>query len=492
MLTAGEGLVLAAYYLALAGLAFYGSHRLRLIARHYRVPDRDPDPPAAGIPPATPVLVQLPVFNERLVVERLLQSCAALGWSGPLRVQLVDDSDDETTAVAEGVAGRLRGPGREVTVVRRAGRDGYKAGALAHGLAVDAGHPDGPAPLVAIFDADFVPGPDFLQRTLPFFAEPSTALVQVRWEHLNREDSLLTRLQSIFLDGHFVLESAVRFRCGHFFNFNGTAGVWRRSAIEDAGGWSGETLTEDLDLSYRALLRGWRFVFLNDVTAPAEVPATMRDFKSQQGRWTKGAIEVARRLLGDVLAAPLPLATKLEAFLHLTNNLSYPLVVLLALLVVPSIEIRARLGWLRLLWIDLPLFLLSSVSVGAFYIVSQRALGRAWRKTIRLVPMMMSLGIGMAVGNAIGVIEALAGRATPFLRTPKRGRATRGFYRSPVRPALAAEAALALYFAGSLAWAVSLGLWAALPFLMVFFSGFFYGTLLSLLPGRPAPARRSV
>jgi cellulose synthase/poly-beta-1,6-N-acetylglucosamine synthase-like glycosyltransferase len=443
-----------------------------------------------------PVLVQLPIYNERFVVERLLTACAELRWSGPLRIQLLDDSTDETAETAARLVERLAAAGAarsssaihtlDVVHVRRGSRAGFKAGALAHGLALDDAGPDGAAPFVAVFDADFVPPPDFLEKTLPHLADASVALVQARWEHLNREASLLTRLQAIFLDGHFLLESAVRFRSGLFFNFNGTAGVFRRAAIDDAGGWSGDTLTEDLDLSYRVLLRGWRFVFLKDVTAPAEIPATMRDFKCQQARWTKGSIEVGRKLLPSVLRAPLSRSVKLEAFIHLTNNLSYPLVVLLALLMVPSLELRRDLGWMQLLWLDLPLFLTSSLSVGLFYLVSQRELGRAWKKDIRLVPMMMSLGVAMAIGNAIGVIEALLGRATGFERTPKRGAAPRSsrFYASAARPALLAEAAMVVYFGCAITASVLDRQWAAIPFLAIFFGGFLTGTFHSLRPAR--------
>lgn len=483
------GAILVAYYAVLVALAFYGSHRFRMILRHYRVPARDPvepDLPREHELRGVPILVQLPVYNERFVVERLLRACAALRTpGGPLRVQLLDDSADDTPEVAACVIDDLRGRGIDVTHVRRGTREGWKAGALAEGLRLDATRSGGPAPFVAIFDADFVPPPDFLVRTLPHFVDAELALVQTRWDHLNREESLLTRLQAIFLDGHFVLESAVRFRHGLLFNFNGTAGVFRRAAIEDAGGWSGDTLTEDLDLSYRVLLRGWRFAFLRDVTAPAEVPATIRDFKSQQARWTKGSIEVSKKLLGRILAAPISRAAKLEAFIHLTNNVSYPLVVLLALLVVPSILVRHEIGWLRLLWLDLPLFLTSSLSVALFYIVSQRELGRSFGRTVRLVPMMMSLGIGMAVPNAVGVIEAFLGIATPFKRTPKRGDA-RGarVYRRRAPLSIWAEAALAVYFAIAVFAALRMGLWAGVPFLLLFLSGFAYGVTLSLLPAR--------
>lgn len=494
------GALLGSYYLVLLALAFYGVHRLRLVLRHYRVPARDPAPPS--LPPdsalrGADVLVQLPVFNERFVVERLLESCAALRPpGGRLRLQLLDDSTDETTAVAAAAVGRLREGGVDVVHVRRGTREGFKAGALAEGLRLDALRAGGPAPLVAIFDADFVPPPDFLEKSLPFFAAPRVGMVQARWDHLNRGESLLTRLQAIFLDGHFVLESAVRYRCGLFFNFNGTAGVWRRAAIEEAGGWSGDTLTEDLDLSYRALLSGWEFVFLKDVTVPAELPATMEDFRTQQARWTKGSIEVGRKLLPRILGAPLSFATKLEAFVHLTNNLSYPLLVLLSLLVIPSVAVRHELGLLRLLWLDLPLFLVSSLSVGLFYLVAQRDLGRGAGCELRLVPMMMSLGIGMSVGNAIGVVEALLGRPTGFVRTPKRGTAAREatrVYQTRRRLAAAADGVLLLHFALALVWCAVEGLWGAIPLLLVFFGGFFYGTVFSLLPARyPSPAGENV
>lgn len=478
--------LLIAYYGVLLLLAFYGSHRLHQVVRHYRVPPGDPPVPDVPLPAGAATLVQLPVYNERYVVERLLRAAAALrSPCGPVRIQLLDDSTDDSAEVAAPIVAELRRAGVDLTHVRRGTREGYKAGALAEGMRLDAARPEGAAPFIAIFDADFVPGPDFLEKTLPHLAPDGTGLVQARWDHLNRDESLLTKVQSVFLDGHFILESAVRFRSGLLFNFNGTAGVFRRETIEDAGGWSGDTLTEDLDLSYRAQLEGWRFVFLSDVTAPAEVPRTMKDFKSQQARWTKGAIEVARKSLGKILAGPFSREAKLEAFVHLTNNLSYPLVVLLSLLVVPSLLVRKELGLMHLLWLDAPLLFGSSLSVGIFYVTSQRALGRNWVREIRLIPMMMSLGIGMAVGNAVGVVEALCGSATPFVRTPKlggSGAAGARRYRTPLRPVFLAEAALAGYFALALVWVVARGAWEALPFLFIFFSGFVYGTLYSVLP----------
>jgi hypothetical protein len=416
------------------------------------------------------------------VVERLLRAAAALrSPSGPVRIQLLDDSTDDSAEVAAPIVAELRAQGVDLTHVRRGTREGYKAGALAEGMRLDAERPGGPACSSRSSTRTSYPARTF-EKTLPHIA-PRGRPRPARWDHLNRDESPHQGAERV-PRRPLHPESAVRFRTG-LFNFNGTAGVFRRETIEDAGGWSGDTLTEDLDLSYRALLKGWRFVFLSDVTAPAEVPRTMKDFKSQQARWTKGAIEVARKSLGKILAGPFSREAKLEAFVHLTNNLSYPLVVLLSLLVVPSLLVRKELGLMHLLWLDAPLLFGSSLSVGIFYVTSQRALGRNWVREIRLIPMMMSLGIGMAVGNAVGVVEALCGSATPFVRTPKlggSGAAGARRYRTPLRPVFLAEAALAGYFALALVWVVARGAWEALPFLFIFFSGFVYGTLYSVLP----------
>ncbi|HEY7862336.1 MAG TPA: glycosyltransferase, partial [Thermoanaerobaculia bacterium] len=318
------------------------------------------------------------------------------------------------------------------------------------------------------------------------FADPGVGMVQARWEHLNRDYSLLTRIQSILLDGHFVIEHTARHRSGRFFNFNGTAGMWRRSCLEGAGGWQADTLTEDLDISYRAQLAGWRFVYLKDVAVAAELPVEMDGFKSQQFRWTKGSIETARKLLPRVLASPVPVRVKLEAFFHLSNNLSHLLVVALALLMVPAIVIRDRIGWTRLVALDFPLFFGASISFLAFYAASQREIGRDWRASLRYLPLVLSLGIGLSLSNVRGVLEALAGRRSAFLRTPKysiEGRCgdwKTKKYRAGGAPSLAGEAVFALYFLGALIFAVAEGYWASIPFLLIFANGFGATAALSI------------
>ncbi|HXG58947.1 MAG TPA: glycosyltransferase, partial [Thermoanaerobaculia bacterium] len=276
-----------------------------------------------------PVTVQLPLYNEPNVAARLIDAVAALDYPGPLDIQVLDDSTDATTEIVAGRVAYHRARGIAIEHVRRNSREGYKAGALAYGMSRSR------AELFAIFDADFVPPPDLLLRMVPHFADPRTGMVQARWTHINREQSLLTRVQAIYLDGHFAIESAARHLAGRFFNFNGTAGIWRRRAIEEAGGWSPATLTEDLDLSYRAQLAGWRFVFLPHVEVAAELPATFSGFQEQQHRWAKGSIQTARRILPRIARATLPMATKIEAWFHLTSNTAYLLTSIVALLVVP-------------------------------------------------------------------------------------------------------------------------------------------------------------
>ena len=315
--------------------------------------------------------VQLPLYNERCVVERLLDAVGALDYPADrLEIQVLDDSTDETSALAAAAVERLRARGLAVAHLRRAHRRGFKAGALAAGLEAARGE------LIAVFDADFVPPPGFLTATVPSFADPAVGMVQARWEHLNREASLLTRVQALLLDGHFAVEHRARHVAGCFFNFNGTAGIWRRQAIADAGGWAHDTLTEDLDLSYRAQLAGWRFVYLPDVAVPAELPADAASFKAQQRRWAKGSLQTARKVLPRLLAARLPWRVKLEACAHLTANLSYPLMVALSLLLFPAMAARRGSARSLLLWVDAPLFVAATASVFTFYLASQVLLGR--------------------------------------------------------------------------------------------------------------------
>jgi len=311
--------------------------------------------------------------------------------------------------------------------------------------------------------------------------------VQARWEHLNREFSLLTRIQSIFLDGHFVIEHTARHRSGRFFNFNGTAGVWRRRCLEEAGGWQADTLTEDLDVSYRAQLAGWKFVYLKDLAVPAELPVDMNGFKSQQHRWTKGSIQTGKKLLPAIFRSSFPWKVKAEAFFHLTNNFSYLLVILLTLLILPAIIIREQIGWQKLVVIDFPLFFGATFSFIGFYVSSQKEIGRDWRPALKYMPFLMSLGIGLSVNNVRAVLEAIFNRRTEFTRTPKyriegeRGEWRTKKYRSAGNSSLMIEILLALYFLGTLVFAVKENYWSGIPFLLIFFNGFAYTALLSIV-----------
>ncbi|MFM2151832.1 MAG: hypothetical protein RL199_267, partial [Pseudomonadota bacterium] len=318
--------VLGTYFAVLVVLSLYGSHRYYMSYLYYRHKANLPMP-AGRLQTLPRVTIQLPIFNEMYVCERLVDAVCAIEYPRELfEVQVLDDSTDETTSIAAAAVERWKKRGIDISYVHRTNRQGFKAGALQAGLAKAKGE------FVAVFDADFVPGADFLRKTIHYFSDQNVGMVQVRWEHLNREFSLLTNAQAVFLDGHFVIEHTARNRSGRFFNFNGTAGIWRRQAIHDGGGWQHDTLTEDLDLSYRTQLAGWRFVYLPDVVSPAEVPVEMNAFKSQQARWAKGSIQTAKKLLPRILASDLPRSIKSEAFFHLTANICYPLMVVLSLL----------------------------------------------------------------------------------------------------------------------------------------------------------------
>jgi cellulose synthase/poly-beta-1,6-N-acetylglucosamine synthase-like glycosyltransferase len=480
-MSALETAVVALYFATLLVLAVYGCHRTWLLRQFRRHPAAaaPPTPPPAALPRVT---VQLPIYNERYVVTRLIRAACALDYPRDrLDIQVLDDSTDDTTARAAAEIAIQRRRGLDIRHVRRPDRTGFKAGALAHGLRTARGE------MIAIFDADFVPPRRFLLDLVGRFADPRVGMVQARWDHLNRDYSLLTRLQAIFLDGHFVIEHAARHRTGCFFNFNGTAGIWRRSCIEDAGGWHDDTLTEDLDLSYRAQVRGWRFDYAGEVSAPAELPADIDAFKSQQRRWAQGSIQTGLKMLPRVWRARLPLRTRLEAFFHLTGNGAYVLMVLLAVLMIPAMRIRRGLDPWTILAIDLPLFLVSTVSIGAFYLASQPRGRRGRAATLALLPLLMALGIGLSVNNSRAALRALRRRRDAFERTPKyRLEGTRGEwrgrrYRGLRQPGVAAaESCLAIYFLAGAADALRAGQYLALPPLLLFLAGFLHVSLLSL------------
>ena len=486
--------ILTLYYLILGILALYGVHRLLLVLDYWRHRDETPD---VSDPSEWPVVtVQLPIFNELYVAERLIDAVCALEYPRDrLEIQVLDDSTDVTREhVAKHVA-RWRSQGIDIHHLHREERTGFKAGALAAGQQVARGE------LLAIFDADFVPNREFLRRTVPHFQRPELGMVQARWGHLNRDYSLLTRIQAIFLDGHFVVEHAARHSSGCFFNFNGTAGIWRRQAIEEAGGWEHDTLTEDLDLSYRAQLAGWEFLYLPDLVVPAELPAEINAYKSQQHRWAKGSVQTGRKLLGRVLRSPLPWRAKLEAFIHLTNNGSYLLMIALSALVFPAMYLRRGAEPWELLVIDLPLFTAATISVVVFYAVSQKATAEAgslWRR-LRLLPAVMGLGIGLTVNNSWAVLQGLFQDGGVFHRTPKyriegqSGGWTNKTYRLGRKLSFYLESLLALYFVVCCVLAVHFEMWLSIPFLYLFLHGYTYMLFLGLprrqkLPPGEAPA----
>ena len=481
-----ESLVLGLYFATLACLSVYGAHRAYLVYLYtrYRTAVRTPAPLSdAQLPTVT---VQLPIYNERYVVERLIDAVAAFDYPAErLEIQVLDDSTDETRRIAQRVVARWAAAGVDIQYLSRPHRAGFKAGALAAGLVRARGD------LIAIFDADFVPAPDFLRFVVPSFGDPGVGMVQTRWEHLNRESSLLTRVQALFLDAHFVLEHGARHRAGCFFNFNGTAGVWRREAIETAGGWQHDTLTEDLDLSYRAQLAGWRFVFRSDVTAPAELPVEMNAFKTQQHRWATGSVQTGLKVLPAVFRADLPARVKVEAFFHLTANVNHLFVTLLAVLMVPALLVRGALGWQTLLLVDLPLFCAATLSVANFYGLSQRELGRGWRARLAHIPAAMAVGIGLSVNNTRAVLGALWGSSGEFARTPKYGVTPRGDadwrrkrYRQFAARQPFVELAFGLYYGVAVVYAVLAGLLATVPFLLLFHTGYLYTGLVTLLQQR--------
>jgi cellulose synthase/poly-beta-1,6-N-acetylglucosamine synthase-like glycosyltransferase len=445
--------------------------------------NRGRTPVPAGEQEAWPaVTIQLPIYNEMYVADRLIDAVCQIEYPRELlEIQVLDDSTDETCSVAEQAVRRNASRGVDICYIHRTDRTGYKAGALDAGLKTAKGE------FVAIFDADFIPTADFLKRTVPFFTDPKVAMVQARWGHINQEYSLLTKIQSILLDGHFVLEHGGRNRAGLFFNFNGTAGIWRRTAITDAGGWQHDTLTEDLDLSYRAQLRGWRFVFLPDLVAPAEVPVEMNSFKSQQHRWAKGSIQTCRKLLPRILRANVPVHVKAEAFFHLTANFNYPLMCVLSVLMAPAMVIRYNMGWYEMLLIDVPLFFAATASVANFYMVCQRELHSDWIARAKYLPFLMSIGIGLAINNTRAVFEALFNKQSEFARTPKYrieadadewiGKKYRQSF--VVQPMI--ELALGLYFTATVFYALANGIYGTLPFLVLFQIGFLYTGLLSII-----------
>jgi len=478
--------LLIPYFIVLIWLASYGIHRYTLVYLYYKHRKERPEGPPGLFAELPRLTVQLPIFNEQFVVERLVDTVCRLDYpKDKLDIQLLDDSTDETKGVARRLVERYAAEGYPISYHHRTNREGYKAGALREGLKTAKGE------FVAIFDADFVPPADFLMRVIHYFTEPKVGMVQGRWSHINRNYSFLTNVEAILLDGHFILEHGARSRSNVFFNFNGTAGMWRRQAIDEAGGWQHDTLTEDTDLSYRAQLKGWKFVYLEDVECPAELPVEMTAFKTQQARWAKGLIQTAKKILPQVMKSDVSWRVKLEAWYHLTANISYPLMIALSVLLLPAMIIRFYQGWFQMLYIDLPLFMASTFSISSFYLVSQRELfPRRWPRALIYLPFLMALGIGLTITNTKAVIEALIGKQSAFARTPKYSVVSKQDkvgvtkYRKRLGWVPWVELLIGCYFALTVYYAVENENYITVPFLLLFVLGYWSTGLMSLLQGR--------
>lgn len=483
-LDAFDWTVLIIYFTILAVLAIYGIYRVKLVAEFWRYSKFPPKPKgkfaAADLPKVT---IQLPLFNEMYVVERLVKAVTQIDYPRELlEIQVLDDSTDETVSIARATVAQYARAGFNISYLHREDRTGFKAGALENGMKTARGE------LIAIFDADFVPKSDFLQKLVHYFIDPTVGCAQMRWAHINGSYNLLTRLQTIMLDGHFVVEQTTRNRSGSFFNFNGTAGIWRREAIELSGGWQHDTLTEDTDLSFRAQLMGWRFIYLLDEEAPAEIPVEINAFKAQQRRWAKGVLQVWLKLYRRIWYAPLPLWVKLEMFFRLTGNISYPLMIVASFMQFPLLLVRYNQGLHQLMILDLPMLFFSTVSVVLYYGTAVWYLEQKRGQRLLHLPLVMGLGIGLAFSNARAVIEAFAGVKSEFVRTPKyrvekiddeswkRKKYKRKHGWLPLL-----ELSFAVYFVLAIAYALKMHMWGPVGFLMLFCFGYGYMGMMSLV-----------
>jgi len=474
--------MLIPYFAILVVLSVYGLHRYEVIRTYFKHRKNTVTEPPVRFAKLPPVTIQLPLYNERYVTERLIEEVLKVEYPRELlQIQVLDDSTDDTHPFAEALVERYRTIGYPIEYHHRTNRHGYKAGALQEGLETATGE------LVAVFDADFCPPADFLLRTVHFFADPKVGVVQTRWSYLNRDYNFLTEVEAMLLDGHFILEHGARSCSGLFFNFNGTAGILRKKMIDDAGGWQHDTLTEDSDLSYRAQLKGWRFMYLPGLDCPSELPVEMHGFQVQQSRWAKGLTQVAKKLLPSILKADLPKRVKAEAIMHLTPNISYPLMIVLSMLMLPVMIVRFYMGVWQMVFIDLPLIAASFWSISAFYVIAQRELyPKNWKRSVLLLPMLMAIGVGLTIINTRAVLEALFGVQTSFARTPKYAIGDRPMnleakkYKRRSGWLPYAEILMGTYFLAMIVFAIETFNYFSIPFLSLFVFGYYwagFGTL---------------
>ena len=475
-----DEIVLIGYFLSLSILFIFGLHGFIMLYYHkkYKAVQHKPIP---DFECKDVVTIQLPLYNELYVVERLIDAVCAIDYpKDKLEIQVLDDSTDETAEVAAKIVERKKKLGFDISHIHRENREGYKAGALEEGLAIAKGK------YIAIFDADFLPRKNFLKKTLSFFSDDNVGMVQTRWEHLNSNYSILTKAQALALDGHFVIEQTVRNKAGFFINFNGTGGVWRKECIEDAGNWHSDTLTEDLDLSYRAQLNGWKFIFLKDFTSPAELPSEINALKAQQFRWTKGAIETAKKILPLVWKSNVPLRVKLQSTFHLSNNLVFPFILLVAILNVPLIFIKNS-GSHEVYFALMSVFVLAFISTFLFYLYSQRDVRSDWRKKIVLFPLFMAGSMGLAVNNSRAVFEGLMNRKSEFVRTPKFKVVNekiswtgKKYLSYKIGFSVIIELIMAIYCLIGIVSSIYFLELAAIPFQLLFFTGFSFVAITSI------------
>jgi len=462
------------YFAVLLALSSYGLHRLHLVflcLRHRREIERAKQMPVVAEENLPRVTIQLPLFNESTVAARLLEATARMDYpADKLEIQVLDDSTDETQALVRAHVERLRERGVDAVYLHRTNRVGYKAGALDEGLNVAKGD------LIAIFDADFIPQPSFVRSIVGHFEDPKIGMVQTRWGHLNREHSVLTKVQALMLDGHHLVENRARYGADLLFNFSGTGGMWRKNAIHEAGGWQHDTLTEDLDLSYRAQLAGWKFVYREDVVSPSELPEDVSALRAQQYRWAKGTVQTARKLLKRVLSSNITFAQRVEAFFHLTPHFAYPLLVTLSVLLLPALVLLPATDTLTMLIVDLPLCVATTGSLAAFYMFAEAAQGRSRANVLTRLPMLIALGTGLAPHLSKAVFEGLRHMAGEFVRTPKHG-VNKGRYRARADLPLL-ETCLCLLSFGSTVASIQTGHYFATPFAALFTIGYGYVAML--------------
>jgi cellulose synthase/poly-beta-1,6-N-acetylglucosamine synthase-like glycosyltransferase len=479
------------YIAALSFIFFYSLSQFHLVViylrRRNRIAIPSPDFLSGNEETFPFVTIQLPIFNELYVTERLVDAVAAFDWPrSRMEIQLLDDSTDDTVEIAAKKVAEIKSKGISIAHIRRPDRTGFKAGALKYGMEIAKGE------YFAIFDADFLPQPDFLRRTIPGFADEKVGVVQTRWEHLNENFSLLTRMQAFGLDGHFTVEQGGRNAGGYFLNFNGTAGVWRRKAIEEGGGWNSDTLTEDLDLSYRAQLKGWKIKFLEDIASPAELPVTMSAVKSQQFRWTKGAAENARKNIGNVWRAPMPFGRKVHALFHLSNSFIFVCLFTAAIVSLPLLVLKPGNDLVTSLLTFGFLFMFGTVFLSIFYGTSRRARNKivgvkGWLGFIIGFPAFLAVSMGLSFHNCLATLQGYAGKKSPFIRTPKFNVKSIGdkwqqtiYAKSSIGILTALEGFLAILFFAAICYGISIGELGLIPFHLLLFAGFGFVFLTSL------------